>query len=135
MHDEHQESPNTSSIPKPTNGAGNLPPDPKRATKPDWLSRAIERGSKRFLRDETGATIDLVGQEIDRLARRITSDRPDEKERATAAIVDAWLVHFAAGETALRSRIGGSCDLRRGVHCRTLGTLRCQCRRSSEHSK
>lgn len=105
MHDEHQESPNTSSIPKPTNGAGNLPPDPKRATKPDWLSRAIERGSKRFLSDETGATIDLVGQEIDRLARRITSDRPDEKERATAAIVDAWLVHFAAGETALRSRI------------------------------
>lgn len=105
MHDEHQESPNTSSIPRPTNGAGNLPPDAKRTGKPDWLSRAIERGTKRFSADEAGATLDLVGQEIDRLARKITSDRPDEKERATAAIVDAWLVHYPAGETALRSRI------------------------------
>lgn len=104
MHDHH-EAPENNTVPRPANGAGEFPLESARKAKPDWLTKAIHRGTKRILADDTGEVIDLVGDEIDRIARRVTKDHPDDRERATEEMINAWLAQYGTGENELRPRI------------------------------
>lgn len=104
MH-EHHTPPANNTVPKPTNGAGEFPQESTSNSKPDWLKKAIHRGTKRILPDDTGERIDLVGEAIERIAHRVTKDHPDDKDRAIEEMVNAWLAHYGTGENELRARI------------------------------